>query len=181
VQDGASIPPRDEKEEEKRHEKEDEKRHEKEDEKRDEKRWEDKWHQDLLTSLTWAFLLIWAGVVFLAESLSWFSWGGKPVASCFLGSQRHHSFFLCPETRLAAIPSAVDGKLASRPPPDWHRLLDPIRRSLVLAFHLDCYRPRPSHADGLSTSIGRFRSQKRKSGIGLPGKGRFLRPVPGLL
>lgn len=45
-------------------EKSEEKVHEKEEEKRDEKS-----HQDPLSSLVWALILIWAGLVFLGENL----------------------------------------------------------------------------------------------------------------
>lgn len=62
--------PRDEKEEKFREEKERE-THEKELEKREEKSVEEKWRRDPLGSLVWAAILIWAGLVFLADNLGW--------------------------------------------------------------------------------------------------------------
>ncbi len=53
----------------------DEKQDEKEEEKRSEKQekegqsWEEKWRRDPLGSIVWALILIWAGVVFLADNL----------------------------------------------------------------------------------------------------------------
>ena len=44
-----------------------EEKYEKEDEKQEEKH-----NRDPLSSITWALILIWAGVVFLAENLGWF-------------------------------------------------------------------------------------------------------------
>ena len=44
-----------------------EEKNEKEDEKQEEKH-----NRDPLSSITWALILIWAGVVFLAENLGWF-------------------------------------------------------------------------------------------------------------
>jgi len=44
-----------------------EEKYEKEDEKQEEKH-----NRDPLSSITWALILIWAGIVFLAENLGWF-------------------------------------------------------------------------------------------------------------
>ena len=43
---------------------------EKRDEKQ-EKRWEEKWRRDPLNAAAWAFILIWAGVVLLADNLGY--------------------------------------------------------------------------------------------------------------
>lgn len=54
-----------------------EKAEEKQEEKRQEKSWDGKdWRRDTLGSTIWALILIWAGVVFLAQSLnlSFFDW-----------------------------------------------------------------------------------------------------------
>jgi len=37
----------------------------------DEKSWEEKWRRDPLNAGTWAVIIIWAGVVLLAENLGW--------------------------------------------------------------------------------------------------------------
>ena len=47
------------------HGKEEEKEHEKE----DEKSWDEKWRHDPLGAVVWAAILIWAGVVLLAENM----------------------------------------------------------------------------------------------------------------
>lgn len=53
-------------------EKFDEKDKEKRDEKSpEEKSWEEKWQRDPVSSVAWAVILIWAGLVFLAENLGW--------------------------------------------------------------------------------------------------------------
>jgi hypothetical protein len=52
-----------------KNEKPDEKEREKEQEKSEEKSWEEKWQRDPLTAITWACILIWAGLVFLASNL----------------------------------------------------------------------------------------------------------------
>jgi hypothetical protein len=49
-------------------EKETEKHGEKEDEKREEKSPEEKWRRDPLSSIVWACILIWVGLVLLAET-----------------------------------------------------------------------------------------------------------------
>jgi len=49
----------------------DEKFDEKEMEKKDEKAPEEKWRRDPLSSIVWACILIWAGLVFLASNLGW--------------------------------------------------------------------------------------------------------------
>ena len=49
----------------------DEKFDEKEMEKQDEKAPEEKWRRDPLSSIVWACILIWAGLVFLASNLGW--------------------------------------------------------------------------------------------------------------
>jgi hypothetical protein len=49
-------------------EKEEEKREEKE-EKEGEKSWDEKWRRDPLSALVWAAILIWAGLVLLADNL----------------------------------------------------------------------------------------------------------------
>jgi hypothetical protein len=46
---------------------------EKHDEK-EEKSWEEKWQRDPLTAAAWALILIWAGVVLLANNLNVFEW-----------------------------------------------------------------------------------------------------------
>ena len=55
-------------------EKEQEKTHEKE----EEKSWDEKWRRDPLGSIAWASILIWAGIVFLAENLDWLRSIGPP-------------------------------------------------------------------------------------------------------
>jgi hypothetical protein len=49
----------------------DEKFDEKEMEKKDEKAPEEKWRRDPLSSIVWACILIWAGLIFLASNLGW--------------------------------------------------------------------------------------------------------------
>jgi len=65
-----------------RHEKEEEKAHEKEQEKEREKRgeksWDEKWRRDPLSAAIWACILIWAGLVFLADSLQFLAGFGNP-------------------------------------------------------------------------------------------------------
>lgn len=51
-------------------EKGEEKEQEKQQEKQDEKRWDEKWRRDPLGSIVWASILIWAGLVFLADNLN---------------------------------------------------------------------------------------------------------------
>ena len=51
------------------HGKEEEKEHEKEHEKEEEKSWDEKWRHDPLGAVVWAAILIWAGVVLLAENM----------------------------------------------------------------------------------------------------------------
>ena len=51
-----------------RHEK-DEKEEEKQAEKHEEKSWDEKWRRDPLSAAVWAAILIWAGVVLLAQNL----------------------------------------------------------------------------------------------------------------
>jgi hypothetical protein len=63
---GEKEPQRGEKEQEKTHEKE------------EEKSWDEKWRRDPLGSIAWAAILIWAGVVFLAENLGWLRSIGPP-------------------------------------------------------------------------------------------------------
>lgn len=48
-----------------------EKQDEKEHEKSEEKRGDEKWSRDPLGSMIWAAILIWAGLVLLAENLGW--------------------------------------------------------------------------------------------------------------
>ena len=48
-----------------------EKQEEKDEKQRQEKNWEEKGRRDPLASATWAAVLIWAGVVLLAENLGW--------------------------------------------------------------------------------------------------------------
>lgn len=48
-------------------EKDVEKREEKEE--KEEKSWEEKWHRDPLGTATWAVILIWAGLVLLADNM----------------------------------------------------------------------------------------------------------------
>jgi len=53
---------------ERRHnEKEEEKRGEKDE--KEEKRWDEKWRRDPLSAIVWAAILIWAGLVLLADNL----------------------------------------------------------------------------------------------------------------
>lgn len=64
--------------EKKEEEKEQEKEHEKEDEKRDEKNVEEKWKRDPLGTAIWAAILIWAGIVLLANNLGYLdTWAGS--------------------------------------------------------------------------------------------------------
>jgi hypothetical protein len=58
-------------------EKEDEKEEEKHREK-DEKSWDEKWRRDPLAAAGWAFLLIWAGIVLMAENLGFLA-GLRPL------------------------------------------------------------------------------------------------------
>ncbi len=50
-----------------------EKEEEKQREKQDEKSWDEKWRRDPLGAITWALVLIWAGLVFLADNLGMLS------------------------------------------------------------------------------------------------------------
>jgi hypothetical protein len=50
-----------------------EKEDEKQREKQDEKSWDEKWRRDPLGAITWALVLIWAGLVFLADNLGMLS------------------------------------------------------------------------------------------------------------
>jgi hypothetical protein len=54
-------------------EKEEEKQHEKEEKETQEKRWDEKWRRDPLGAAVWAAILIWAGLVLLAENLGFLS------------------------------------------------------------------------------------------------------------
>lgn len=61
----------------------DEKFDEKEQEKREEKspeekNWDEKYRRDPLGSIAWAFILIWAGLVFLASNLGWVNFEAIP-------------------------------------------------------------------------------------------------------
>ncbi len=62
----------------KEQEKEREKEQEKEQEKRGEKSWDEKWRRDPLSAAVWACILIWAGIVFLADSLQMLTAFGRP-------------------------------------------------------------------------------------------------------
>jgi hypothetical protein len=53
------------------HEKEEEKRGEKNEKSRNEKNWEEKWRRDPVHAITWAAILIWAGLALLAETSGW--------------------------------------------------------------------------------------------------------------
>jgi hypothetical protein len=55
-------------------EKFDEKEREKHDEKTEEKSWEEKWQRDPLSTVVWAVIFIWAGLVFLASNLGLLDW-----------------------------------------------------------------------------------------------------------
>jgi len=55
-------------------EKFDEKDREKRDEKTEEKTQEEKWQRDPLSSIVWAAIFIWAGLVFLASNLGLLDW-----------------------------------------------------------------------------------------------------------
>jgi len=50
-------------------EKEEKQEKEEEKQEREEKSWEEKWRRDPLNAAVWAIILIWAGLVFLAETL----------------------------------------------------------------------------------------------------------------
>jgi hypothetical protein len=54
-------------------EKFDEKEREKQEEKTAEKTWDEKYHRDPLSAIVWAGILIWAGLVFLADNLGFLS------------------------------------------------------------------------------------------------------------
>ena len=54
---------------EKEEEKEEEKEQEKQREKQDEKSWDEKWRRDPLGAAIWAAILIWAGLVLLADNI----------------------------------------------------------------------------------------------------------------
>lgn len=46
-------------------------------EEKEEKSWEEKWRRDPLTAAAWALIIIWAGIVLLANNLNlltWFPW-----------------------------------------------------------------------------------------------------------
>ena len=45
---------------------------------KEEKSWDEKWRRDPLGSIAWAAILIWAGIVFLAENLDWLRDIGPP-------------------------------------------------------------------------------------------------------
>ena len=47
-------------------------------EKEEEKSWDEKWRRDPLGSIAWATILIWAGIVFLADNLDWLRSIGPP-------------------------------------------------------------------------------------------------------
>lgn len=47
-------------------------------EKEEEKSWDEKWRRDPLGSIAWAAILIWAGIVFLADNLDWLRSIGPP-------------------------------------------------------------------------------------------------------
>jgi hypothetical protein len=47
-------------------------------EKQEEKSWDEKWRRDPLGSIAWAAILIWAGIVFLADNLDWLRSIGPP-------------------------------------------------------------------------------------------------------
>ncbi|GEM_PF-433601 len=58
-------------------EKVEEKRDEKSEDEKDEKSWEEKWGRDMLSTATFAGVLIWIGVVLLGRNLGWadqFAW-----------------------------------------------------------------------------------------------------------
>jgi uncharacterized membrane protein YjjP (DUF1212 family) len=77
-----SEPRRDEKDEKKQDEKEEEKRGEKEEKSR-----EEKWRRDPLSAIAWAAILIWAGVVFLVDSLQLLGRWEIPIwAVIFIGA-----------------------------------------------------------------------------------------------
>jgi hypothetical protein len=65
-------------------EKMDEKEHEKSEEKSpeekhaEEKSWDEKYRRDPLSSIVWACILIWAGLVFLAYNLGWLNFRNIP-------------------------------------------------------------------------------------------------------
>ena len=76
---------------ERRHDEKDEKeeKQEEKDEKgRHEKSWDEKWRRDMLSSITWAAILIWVGLVLLAGTTDFvanFSWW-NPVGAGFAGA-----------------------------------------------------------------------------------------------
>ncbi|HEY45184.1 MAG: hypothetical protein AMJ88_16435 [Anaerolineae bacterium SM23_ 63] len=55
------------------------KEQEKTQEKEEEKNWDEKWRRDPLGSIAWASVLIWAGIVFLADNLNWLQSIGLPA------------------------------------------------------------------------------------------------------
>jgi drug/metabolite transporter (DMT)-like permease len=46
---------------------------------KEEKSWDEKWRRDPLGSIAWAMILIWAGLVFLADNLNWLRSIGPPL------------------------------------------------------------------------------------------------------
>jgi hypothetical protein len=58
------------------------------DEEKHEKNWEEKWRRDPLNAAVWALIIIWFGVVLLANSLNLLNWVPffEPLAISFLGA-----------------------------------------------------------------------------------------------
>src|SRR4030042_3796889 len=99
-------------------EKGDEKRREK-DEKEDEKRkgWDEKWRRDRVNAVGWAAILIWGGLIILAETTGWGEenfdwWASWAVFFCGAGAILLLSAFyrtLVPEQRRAVTGNVIFG------------------------------------------------------------------------
>ena len=54
-----------------RQEKDEKQEKDQEKQEKEEKSWDEKWRRDPLSGIVWAFILIWAGIVLLAENVGW--------------------------------------------------------------------------------------------------------------
>lgn len=54
-----------------RQERDEKQEKEQEKQEKEEKSWDEKWRRDPLSGIVWAFILIWAGVVLLANNVGW--------------------------------------------------------------------------------------------------------------